>query len=217
LVSRDLGTVKITDFGIATLAEELFDEVIAKNGDLTRSTSGTIKGALPFMAPEMIFRKSGDKVGMQADVWSLGALLFRLMTGEFPFGEGMMVPVNVEKKKPLRWPAFIRVNPQYAPLAESLISIAELCLNHDKDARPTASQLVAMCEDICFQFGSRQSGEIVSINGSKGLIKSDSGKSIFYHFDSVYGKLPPRLNAPVTFSIHPGTPHPRAHPVIVCS
>ena len=35
LVSSGFDSVKITDFGIATLAEELFEEVIAKNGDLT--------------------------------------------------------------------------------------------------------------------------------------------------------------------------------------
>ena len=51
--------LKITDFGIATLTEEVFDEA-AKEGDLTRSTSGTIRGALPYMAPEMMFRKPGN-------------------------------------------------------------------------------------------------------------------------------------------------------------
>jgi hypothetical protein len=39
-----------------------------KDGNLTRSTSGTVKGALPFMAPEMLFRKAGEKVGQEADV-----------------------------------------------------------------------------------------------------------------------------------------------------
>ena len=58
----NLHQLKITDFGIATLTEEVFAEA-AKDGDLTRSTSGTIRGALPYMAPEMMFRSSGKRSG----------------------------------------------------------------------------------------------------------------------------------------------------------
>ena len=63
--------LKITDFGIATLTEEVLAQA-AKEGDLTRSTSGTIRGALPYMAPEMMFRSPGDHPGSEADIWSLG-------------------------------------------------------------------------------------------------------------------------------------------------
>jgi serine/threonine protein kinase len=93
LVAPALEIVKITDFGIATLAEELFEEVAMK-GDLTKSTSGTIKGALPYMAPEMMFRRADDFVGTEADIWSLGAMMFRLITGVYPFGEAMMDKVS---------------------------------------------------------------------------------------------------------------------------
>jgi serine/threonine protein kinase len=68
----NLHQLKITDFGISTLTEEVFAQA-AKNGDLTRSTSGTIRGALPYMAPEMMFRSPGDHPGSEADIWSLGA------------------------------------------------------------------------------------------------------------------------------------------------
>ena len=120
LVDAGFKQVKITDFGIATITDLLFEDVVVR-GDLTRSTSGTIKGALPYMAPEMMFRQKGDIVGAEADIWSLGAMMFRLMTGAFPFGEGMMVPVNVKSNTRAAWPPFLTTNAQFAPL----IRIAE--------------------------------------------------------------------------------------------
>jgi serine/threonine-protein kinase len=216
LVSTALDAVKITDFGIATLAEELFDEV-AKNGDFTRSTSGTIKGALPFMAPEMMFRKSGEHVGIEADIWSLGAMLFRLLTGKFPFGEGMMVPVNVERKQALSWPSFLTSNPQYAPLAKSLIEIVEKCLTYDKTSRPSAVEVVKNCEDLCFYFAPREAGTIKEINWSRGFITTAAGDKIFYHSASLYGSVRPQVGSKVLFSAQPGSPFPRAHPIVVCS
>jgi serine/threonine-protein kinase len=214
LVSPALETVKITDFGIATLAEELFEEVAVK-GDLTKSTSGTIKGALPYMAPEMMFRKAGDFVGIKADIWSLGAMMFRSITGEFPFGEAMMVPVNVQNRTRAPWPAFLQSNPQFAPLAKSLISIIEQCLAYDKANRPTAVQLVTQCEDLCFFFSKRENGKIEEIIQSRGYIRSEKGQKIFYHSNSIYGSLGPKVGSKVSFSAHPGEPYPRAHPVVI--
>src|SRR4051794_18877591 len=105
-------------------------DVVLK-GDLTRSTSGTIKGALPYMSPEMMFRKSGDTVGAEADIWSLGAMMFRLLTGEFPFGEGMMVPVNVQNRTRSKWPLFMS-STQFASLSESLKGLVDQCLEYEK-------------------------------------------------------------------------------------
>jgi len=217
LVSTNFDSVKITDFGIATLAESLFEEVIAKNGDLTRSTSGTIKGALPYMAPEMMFRKQGEHVGFEADIWSLGAMMFRLMSGEFPFGEGMMVPVNVEKKKPVVWPRFLTTKPQYAALSQSVISIVEGCLTYDKTQRPLASQVVQTCEELCFNFSPRQMGIVEEVKWSTGFVRSSAGDRVFYHSDSVYGAVTPKQGSKVIFSPHSGSPFPRAHPLVVCS
>jgi serine/threonine-protein kinase len=215
LVTAALESVKITDFGIATLAEELFEEVAVK-GDLTKSTSGTIKGALPYMAPEMIFRKAGDFVGIEADIWSLGAMMFRLLSGEYPFGEAMMVPVNVQNRTRAPWPSFMLKNPQFAPLAKSLMTVVDQCLVYDKDKRPTAAQLVDQCEDLCFFFSTRQTGEIEEVVQARGFVRSNEGKKIFYHNNSVYGPLRAEAGKRVSFSSHPGEPFPRAHPVVVC-
>ncbi len=215
LVTPDFSNVKITDFGIATLADSLFEEILAKDGNLTRSTSGTVRGALPFMAPEMLFRKAGDKVGHEADIWSLGAMMFRLMADAYPFGEGMMVPVNVEKKKPLEWPVFMTSNAQFSTLSKSLISIVERCVLYDKAARPSATEVVALCEDLCFNFSRRVTGVVDELRPTMGFVRCEDGSRIFFHFDSLYGPQP-KLTDKVIFSHYAGTPWPRAHPLMRC-
>lgn len=65
------GTVKLIDFGIAKA-----------NARLTETASGLTKGKIPYMAPEQAL---GGFVDRRADLWSLGAVLYVLLTGDFPF------------------------------------------------------------------------------------------------------------------------------------
>ncbi len=219
LVGGGLGfeEIKLTDFGIATLAEELFEEVVSAGGDLTRSTSGTIQGALPYMAPEMMFRRAGDPVGREADIWSLGALMFRLLTGEYPFGEGMMVPVNVNAASLTPWPQFMISNHQFAPLALSLQGLVEECLQRSLSARPSAAALVLKCEELCYFFAPRQRGTVVHKEGGRCRLRTAAGQTVFFHTDSQYGLGRIDVGTEVIFNDHPGQPFPRAHPVVVAT
>jgi serine/threonine protein kinase, bacterial len=212
----NLDVVKVTDFGIASLTEEVFEEA-AKSGDLTRSTSGTVRGALPYMSPEMMFRKAGDHPGPPADVWSLGALAFRTLTGSYPFGVGFEAAANVKTHTRAPWPNFMTANPQFAPLCRELQSLVEYCLVYDSKKRPTADQLVERCEGLCCFVAPRSQGRVQNLlyNGEYGFISDDAGGIVFFNSDSIYG---PRRAAPgtrVCFSACFGTPHPRAHPVVI--
>jgi serine/threonine protein kinase len=66
------GTPKITDFGLV--------KVLASTQGVTRT--GTVMGTVPYMAPEQ-FRGSPD-IGPSADVFALGMMLRRMLTGELP-------------------------------------------------------------------------------------------------------------------------------------
>jgi serine/threonine-protein kinase len=63
--------IKLLDFGIARLADHVAPE---------RTQMGTLLGTLDFMSPEQA-RGELDKVGVQADLWSVGATIFRLLSG----------------------------------------------------------------------------------------------------------------------------------------
>ena len=62
----------ITDFGVA--------RNVAETSGLTKT--GRFIGTLDYVAPEQI---SGAKVDARSDVYALGCLLFKLLTGEVPF------------------------------------------------------------------------------------------------------------------------------------
>ena len=71
IIMTEEGIVKIVDFGIAKLP------------GATRITRiGSMMGTLPFMSPEQV---QGQEVDHRTDIWSFGALLYQITTGQEPF------------------------------------------------------------------------------------------------------------------------------------
>jgi serine/threonine-protein kinase len=66
------GRVKLTDFGVARIQD---------SGDATR-TQGSMVGTLKYMAPEQV---QGQKVDARADLFSVGVVLYQLLTDKRPF------------------------------------------------------------------------------------------------------------------------------------
>ena len=72
------GRVKIADFGIAKLVGQ------KDPSDVTLTLEGSILGSPQYMAPEQI-ETPGD-VDQRADIYSLGVVLYEMLTGELPLG-----------------------------------------------------------------------------------------------------------------------------------
>jgi serine/threonine protein kinase len=206
----DLNEIKITDFGIAKMAEEELQDAI-EGGDESMTTSQTAVGALPYMAPEAI--ESPKDVGSPADIWSLGAMIYQLLTGQLPYGQGLRaVPLIIAAAKP-EVPHFLSYNPQFAPLANEIMEIALSCLEKDPALRPTADKLISQCGTLCYSSSHRYRGNVSQFRyGSWGFIRA-GGQDVFFHKDCVYGPAP-QVGDKVLISSYDGGGAPRALPVL---
>lgn len=216
----DFGILKITDFGVASLVEEVFVEAMREGGDMTRSTSGTVRGALPYMAPELMFGKEGGRPKKPSDIWSLGAMMFHVLTGSCPFGVYLEAAVNVSTRSRAPWPEFMLQKTQYVPVVKELQSLVECCLTYEAGDRPTADELVRRLLDVCFVDVERKMGVVdhfINYSRSSGFIVGDDGDEVFFSKESVYGPDASSVDVGnrVCYSCFPGHPRKRAHPVIL--
>jgi eukaryotic-like serine/threonine-protein kinase len=81
---RPDGYVKVLDFGIAKLAEQ--EVPVATPRDeallLVETNLGSILGTVRYMSPE---QACGEHVDQSTDIWSLGVVLYEMVTGHVPF------------------------------------------------------------------------------------------------------------------------------------
>lgn len=204
--------IKITDFGIAKMAQvEL--EVVGGKDEEALTQSATALGALPYMAPEMI--DSFKDAARPADVWSLGAMAFEMLTGTRPFGSGYAAVPLIQAAKVPTLPPKLTSKPQFAALTREIYGIIGKCLVKDHSFRPVADDLVKLCQDLCYSVMPREFGTVGYMpHPNNGFINRTGKPDVFFHQDCVpEGTVSTGQN--VWFSRHPGEPRERALPVVV--
>jgi serine/threonine-protein kinase len=117
------GMAKLIDFGVAKARDRAAEE----------TKTGILKGKLSYMAPEQALRGDADR---RADVWAVGAILYKFLSGKAPFWGDTQVAtlcMLVSGSNPPPLPA--HVHPAVA-------AVVERALRHDAKQRfATAAEL----------------------------------------------------------------------------
>lgn len=94
IVLGDYGEVIVLDWGLARLMESeeadpaaLETVTISATDSTARTEDGRVVGTPAFMAPEQAAARR-DLMNERTDVYGIGAVLYQVLTGEAPFGEG---------------------------------------------------------------------------------------------------------------------------------
>lgn len=92
LLDKNL-TAKLCDFGLA------------RNMTLGTHVLTSIKGTPLYMAPELLEAKPYDH---QADLWSLGCIIYEMLAGEPPFSTTSILHlVSLIRHEYIKWPSFL--------------------------------------------------------------------------------------------------------------
>src|ERR1700722_13369227 len=142
LVKED-GTVRLLDFGIAKQIESLGDSVDQTMTGLRLMTPA-------YAAPEQI---RGEQVGIQADVYSLGVVLYELLAGRLPFDLSKLTPAQTERiltEQPAEKPSTADHDGNVADASRAAwADLDVLCLTAmHKDARQRYQSLDALIRDV---------------------------------------------------------------------
>jgi serine/threonine protein kinase len=167
LVSK-AGAVKVVDFGLAHAGAQ----------QMHLTATDTIVGTPLYMSPE---QASGEEEkSIQMDIWSVGVLLSRILTGDYPF-KGDNVPAILFSIVQSQQPPIEELVPT---LPEDLAGSINLCLEKDRAARLTGlGAVIEALQNYFYEIGVRDTAEMIRRYGADPAttIKDLSSLLLEYH------------------------------------
>ena len=139
---RDADTAVLTDFGIARAAED--------SEDVTQITQvQSVIGSPKYMSPE---QSLGHKLDARTDIYSLGVMLFQMLSGDAPFGGRNLTEIAIQR--------FEHKLPQLPGHWRHLQGLLDRMLAYERDQR------FASCEDLLIALDNLPTGPPPVVAGS---------------------------------------------------
>lgn len=120
----DDGTVKITDFGIATALN---------NNELTQTNS--VMGSVHYLPPE---QANGKNSTVKSDIYSIGIMMYELLTGKLPFKGDNAVEIAIKQMRE-EIPSVCLINPEIPQSIENIILKA--CAKNPKNRYDSVAEM----------------------------------------------------------------------------
>ena len=120
----DDGTVKITDFGIATALN---------NNELTQTNS--VMGSVHYLPPE---QANGKNSTVKSDIYSIGIMMYELLTGKLPFKGDNAVEIAIKQMRD-EIPSVCLINPEIPQSIENVILKA--CAKNPKNRYDSVAEM----------------------------------------------------------------------------
>jgi eukaryotic-like serine/threonine-protein kinase len=138
MIRKDDGLVKVLDFGLAKISpnkprDELIDPEAATMR-IANTAPGVVIGTVAYMSPE---QSRGESVDDRSDIWSLGVLIYEMVTGSSPFiaASSNEIISAIRSKQPA--PSMARLSTN---VPERLEEIVEKALDKNRDERYQTSK-----------------------------------------------------------------------------
>ena len=135
MVTAD-GFVKILDFGLAKMAPPSSDPSATRNLSAWDTQPGHVMGTVLYMAPE---QASGGQMDSRSDQFSLGVVLYEMVTGKHPFRRGSAADTLVALLREQPEPIGAQKPDVPAPLGWAI----ERCLAKDPGGRYASTRELA--------------------------------------------------------------------------
>jgi eukaryotic-like serine/threonine-protein kinase len=131
---------KVLDFGIAKIKEARFKE----GAGHTLTGVGVVVGTPQYMSPEQAMGKRGDELDGRSDLYSLGVVMYQMLSGELPFRADTTMEMLIAHMQKPPMPLG-QAHPQLQ-IPEAMSSLVMRLLEKSPDLRPASAR--ALVEEL---------------------------------------------------------------------